>query len=173
MTKIDLFVQEISLQCEFVLIAATGLDHAVKTYDTKAGLFYVQALLTASANISKLLWAVDGNKQARPEREQLRRIFEITEDSITVSRDMRNHFDHFDERLDTWWETHSHRPILIDTNFGRSVGGDSIQKGDFLRNYDFKTATVHFQGFTFNTKAMAAEAFRIFQICKQYQSAHG
>ena len=60
--------------------------------------------------------------------------------------------------------------MFIDSNFGMSVGGDAVKKSDFLRNYDFKTATVNFGSDSFNTKAMAAEAWRIFNICKRYES---
>jgi hypothetical protein len=170
MTKTDLFIKEIARQCEFVLLAAKGLDESVKNNDSQNGFFFIQALLTAGANISKLFWAVDTNKQGRIERQKLRGLFGIDEYSLTTDRKMRNHFDHFDERLDDWWNINPSRRMFIDSNFGMSVGGDAVKKSDFLRNYDFKTATVNFGSDSFNTKAMAAEAWRIFNICKKYES---
>src|SRR4051794_31121029 len=72
MTKMDIFIEEVGKQSEYVLMAAVQLDKALKEHDPKNAFFYIQALLTASANVSKLLWGVDRNAKARQERQGLR-----------------------------------------------------------------------------------------------------
>ncbi len=63
----------------------------------------VQGFLTAVANISKALWGPKG-KRAQ-ERAPLRATLKVDEASPLKPTSMRNNFDHFDDRLDTWWRT--------------------------------------------------------------------
>lgn len=171
MTKMEVFIEEVGRQSEYVLMAAVQLDKALKERDPKNAFFYIQVLLTASANVSKLLWGVDRNAKARQERQGLRDFFEVDENSLTTDRKMRNSFDHFDERLDEWYEADaSDSGFIVDSNLGTSIGGTAINKDRFLRNYDLKTATVSFKNLTFNTRDMSHEAYRIFKIYEKYKS---
>ena len=45
MTKMDVFIEEIGRQSEYVLMAAVWLDDSIKRQDTKKAYFYIQAPL--------------------------------------------------------------------------------------------------------------------------------
>lgn len=68
--------------------------------------------------------------------EELRRMLSISGNERFVSREARNHFEHFDERLDSWYQNSKYHNI-IDT----SIGGDNFIKGgnniiDFMRFFN-------------------------------------
>ena len=70
--------------------------------------YSVQAFLSAAANISKLLWPLDrrdGAKQFPDRGAHLRRTLAIEESSLLKNKDLRNHFEHFDERIEEWVPT--------------------------------------------------------------------
>ena len=63
----------------------------------------------------------------------MRDSLEITDDSIFTTTTLRNHIDHYDERLDRWYNT-SNRKIFVGFNIGSSVGG--INPTDMFLNSD-------------------------------------
>jgi hypothetical protein len=70
---------------------------------------------------------------------------------------MRNNFEHFDERLDRWWnESKSHN--YADMNIG-AIGG--VEEIDSFRQYDAGTRELMFWGQNFNTGDIVAETKRI------------
>lgn len=75
----------------------------------------LQNLLTAAANVSKALWGTDDKIEAA--RLPLRESLAVADGSALNSRKLRNHFDHFDERLDEWW-TKSGDHNLVDCIVG-------------------------------------------------------
>lgn len=80
-----------------------------------------------------------------PERgEELRAILDISDTSPLKNRDLRNHFEHFDVRLEQW-ATMSKKRLYIDTNIGpireMNFAGDKP-----MRHFDSETLTIHFQG---------------------------
>ena len=54
----------------------------------------IQSLLVAVANISKILWSGSAKRG-----KDLRTILEISDGSELHQRALRNHFEHYDERL--------------------------------------------------------------------------
>jgi hypothetical protein len=62
--------------------------------------YHLQAFLIASGNLSKLFWP--GLKANKGRGEYLREFFNVEENSPLKDRRIRNHFEHFDERLDRW-----------------------------------------------------------------------
>jgi hypothetical protein len=82
------------MQAKFVLIGAHELQHAPAPTDTWCAL---QTILVSAANLSKLFWGSSGKRAA--ERKPLRDSFGITDRSPLKDPDMRNDFEHFDERI--------------------------------------------------------------------------
>ncbi len=73
---------------------------------------------------------------------------------------MRNHFEHYDERLDDWWKTseaHNH----ADMNIGTITG---LDPKDSFRALDPKTMEAIFWGERFDLRSIVAEAERILPI---------
>lgn len=77
--------------------------------------------LISASNASKLLWGA-GNTDEEAEalrgaRKPLRESVEVEDSSPLNSRKLRNSFEHFDERLDTWFgKSQNHNYV------GRNVG---------------------------------------------------
>jgi hypothetical protein len=108
--------------------------------------FFSQAFLSAVANISKILFPTQGGNQERG--LTLRTLLGITDDSLfnSQNRAMRNHYEHFDERLDEWWTTSRIRghadknlyPIcFLESEFGEE---------NCFRNFDSKPGILTFMG---------------------------
>jgi len=61
---------------------------------------WLSLLLNCAANVSKLLWGV--KKTLAAERRRLREYFQVTDASPVKDRKLRDHFEHFDERIADW-----------------------------------------------------------------------
>jgi hypothetical protein len=114
-----IFQREVARQCDFAFMAHNDLVQALNQLegaprgetDNWNRIWYsIQSLLVASANTSKLLW---------PERkfdlrgQQLRSSLKVPQDSSLKSRDFRNHFEYFDERLEDGLTRHKATISLI------------------------------------------------------------
>jgi hypothetical protein len=67
--------------------------------------YSVQSLLMAAANVSKLLWPTyrRGENLIPCRGEELRKSLAISDEHSPLSdRTLRNHFEHFDARLEHW-----------------------------------------------------------------------
>jgi hypothetical protein len=69
--------------------------------------YALQGLLIAAANTQKLAWGQGGKKA--PQRADLRTSLAIADNSALHNPDLRNDFEHFDERLDEWYATAPHQ----------------------------------------------------------------
>lgn len=114
----SVFKDEISQQCDFALMAFADLEAALARHDMPRVWYSVQAFVASCANISKLLWPnADDAAAERVHGAPLREELGITDASPIKSRKLRNHFEHLDERLDTWAQ-HSPNHMLVQRNVG-------------------------------------------------------
>jgi hypothetical protein len=123
--------------------------------------FSIEQLLTAAANVSKALWGqgTPMNEARRPLRESLG----IDDSSQFSERRMRNHFEHFDERVDEWWiKSPSHN--LADRNLGPIGMIQGLDEISMFRQFDSDTMEVIFWGDAFSIADIVAEASRILPI---------
>ncbi len=97
-----IFQGETLEQCTYVLIAANQLNQRIST-QTYDDVFWreLQNFVVSAANVSKLLWGQKG--KFSKERKALRDSIKVEDSSALRRTTMRNHFEHIDERLDTWW----------------------------------------------------------------------
>lgn len=72
-----------------------------------------QLLLSAAANVSKLLWPPAGDKDFYC--EDLRRLLDIKLPSVIEDRSLRNSFEHFGERIARWAPGHAGEPFSDST----------------------------------------------------------
>jgi hypothetical protein len=168
-----LFQRQVADQCTLLLhgahVAHTGLQallHRVhvehtgpQARDQDAIWVGMQTLVTGAGNVSKALWG-SGGKLVR-EREPLRRSLQVPDSSPFQDVSMRNHFEHFDERLDRWWQRsppnhHWH----IDREIGppSKVGGEGVSEWEMFRVYDPSTAELFFWGERFDVRAIVIAA---------------
>jgi hypothetical protein len=121
-----------------------------------------QAILSAVANIAKALWGQGGKLELQ--RVPLRQSLNVSTPSPLQDTLMRNNFDHFDDRLDTWWiesETHMYLDrVFRDTaDFASAYGAPATK--DFLRSYDPATGDLVFWGDKYHLPTIMAEIDRI------------
>lgn len=121
-----MFQGQVLLQCEFMMVAAGELNRGLELMNTRHTFYALQNLLNAGANISKALWG-SGGKRAK-QRKPLRDSIGVADDSPLRAVAMRNNFEHFDDRLDKWWETSKRHNAVDLTIAPRSavIGVDSI-----------------------------------------------
>jgi len=146
---LKIFQREVERQCKFAIIAVEQIKAGLANNDSDLVWYALQNLLVAIGNISKIFWPI--NRKYRKRGEELRRSLGIKDDSPLRPRKFRNHFEHFDERLEDW-ATSSKRHNFIDSNIGPSnmiVGADPE---DFLRNFDPTTWTLTFRGDKYELK---------------------
>jgi hypothetical protein len=137
------FVTELSRQTRFGLMAIRDLKIALSSDDDGDRTWYsVQALLIAVANVSKVLWP---SKKYASRGAILRRLLGIGDDSVFAPRTFRNHFEHFDERLESWAASVG-TSAFVDSNIGPPgmIGG--IEPSGFLRNLDTRSMAITFRG---------------------------
>ena len=161
-----LFQEQIAHQCGFALRAADDLINQRDTW------YSAQNLLVAVGNISKALWGTNTTTEIL--RKPLRDSLGVGEESALKVRDIRNHWEHFDERLDEWWRD-SPAHFYIDRNIGSGpiigglVGGPgvaTIKPLDVFSNYDSAAGELTFWGDTFSVPAIVAELEHLHLVAK-------
>jgi hypothetical protein len=100
-----LFQSQVEFQCRVAISAAVDLNAGLAKLDHTKVFGAIQNLLNAAANISKACWGTKGKLSV--EREPLRDSIGVTDASPLQEVNMRNNFEHFDERLDRWWRIHT------------------------------------------------------------------
>jgi len=148
-----IFQSEVEVQCNFAMMAFKDIEKALEAMERAVKrernfmkedmdhLWYsVQAFLVAAGNVSKLLWPI--KEQHRKRGVELRESLSVRANSPLEPRKFRNHFEHFDERLDDW-ATASEQKNFVDCNIVSIAGPGS---GDCLRNFDPEKFAVTFRG---------------------------
>ena len=90
---------QVRFQCRATLAAQADMNRALGKHQHLPFWIAAQNFLGASANISKTLWGVNGTRAAA--RAGLRQWLGVADSSCLRPRTVRNHFEHFDERVET------------------------------------------------------------------------
>ncbi len=167
---LGVFEGEIETQCRFMVIGAQLVNQQLQQHSPESGSliwFALQGILVSAANVSKLLW---GSKSADDlaARQRLRGVLQIHEHSAFYARKLRNDFEHFDERVETWFErsaNHIYIGRLIGGSNAISVGGQD--PSDKFGQFDPEHATVTFWDRTVDLNPVIAEAQRVLALIEQ------
>jgi len=165
-----IFQSELRTQCEFIVIGGRQLDaffHAEQEGDSIVVWFAIQGMLVSAANASKLLWGSKAEPVLQA-RRLLRESVGVTDDSPLSSRQLRNDFEHFDERLEDWFAASANHIYI-----GRAIGppnlvavGDQAPDDQF-GHYDPSTSVVSFWERSVLLSQIFNEAKRILSILPQ------
>jgi hypothetical protein len=129
--------------------------------------YSVQAFLGAAGNISKLLWpSYRREEKLIPERgPELRASLAVEADSPLAPRTFRNHFEHFDVRLEEWAVSSKPR-IFIDANIAPTSMTSGYEPGDRLRNFDPYNFTITFRGDSYHLPPIVEAIEQLWQKAK-------
>lgn len=148
-----IFQRQVELQCHAVILAAQDLQRAMTVGAMPWVWVSIQNLLTAAANVSKALWGQGSGFAVQ--REALRDSLAVTDTSPLKAVSMRNHFEHYDERLDRWWATsanHNH----LDMSIMPPSTVQGLADTDMFRVFDPTTSDLVFwaKGSTFSKSSL-------------------
>lgn len=155
-----LYLWEIEEQCRYALKAWRLIQSPHTDVDTEPW-YSIQAFLVASANISKFLWPIP-KREARG--KQLREFLSVQDGSPLKRRRVRDSFEHFDERLDSWISSGK------GDHFGRVYGPAGLLKfepEDNARVYDPRTGRLALFGEEYDIREAVKEIERLHSILRE------
>lgn len=156
---------EVARQCRFAWLAWEDVGKTVAellrdaaTPQTMDRLWYgIQNLLVATGDVSKLLWPSSqrSTRAVFPDRgPKLRASLKVGVNSPLEPRVFRNHWEHFDERLEQW-AGGTMRNNFVDSNAGPLNRLKGFDAADVLRNFDPDSYVLQFRGDSYDLRALA------------------
>ena len=170
LNKFDLgiFVEEIITQSEFALISWEYLQaYLMKKKDNNRIFYHIQAFLVAVANISKIL--SPSNNKFKSRGEELRKMLQVPINSPILNRKIRNHFEHYDERIESWASL-SKRHNISDMNISCSMFSalPELESIDCMRNLnisrDCENLNLTFHGDSYD---LTIAMYAVKELCKR------
>lgn len=166
-----IYLQQVKQECEFCLAAVARMNEILKLEDESKNDFFREALdlVHHGAAVSRMFWPPrcrDKKKTARAQQrgQVLRDQLKIPSNHSIQKRTLRDHFEHFDERLDDWAEN-SRNKNMINQLFGsrNAVGGNGIGDSDIIHHYDPVTKIYAFRGEPFDVQELVDGISDIYQ----------
>lgn len=181
---LSLYQRQVESQCEYAVTAFKELEESLAAFraprlpdegpgvslrevEVKQAIWRsINSILNAAANLSKLLWPVANRKHAAdfPDRgELLRASLSIDENSPLKHRTVRNHFEHVDERLESWWLASGGFPSGGRRIAMKSIGGPiaPLEAQEIFEQFDPTSLVVAFQGDKFELQPIATETSKL------------
>jgi hypothetical protein len=161
------FIGEIVLQSKIAEVAAKRLSASKENFDQIEAWSSIQSILVAAGNVSKILWP---SKDYAERGERLRELLKVSEDNILSDRKFRNHFEHYDERIEDWFKKQSsavYSDLAVDPF--KSIWGNV--HSNHHRAYDPLTQTLTFRGESFDLAAVLKELKEIRIKCSDFALA--
>lgn len=181
---VQIYTRQVLQQCQFIIMAHTEMrraseESATAFYirkdqtrlqegirmgeDAQRELWYAaQALMSAAANVAKVLWGKNATIAAT--REPIRKALGVDDGVIwQAARNVRNNFDHYDDRIREWNESGEGLKI-------EGIGGPATIIGPSRRaqwqNYDPQTDTLYFWGVALPLGDIEIEARRLIPVAE-------
>ncbi|MBB6111267.1 hypothetical protein SAMN05421821_11177 [Mucilaginibacter lappiensis] len=112
-----ILIGEIVLQSKIAQRAAGRLRATHENFDHVETWCSIQSILVSVGNVSKILWPIEKYKGRGVE---LRKILKVEKDNPLSNRKFRNHFEHYDERVDEYFSYNS-QGLYIDLAMNPSL----------------------------------------------------
>ncbi len=114
----------------------------------------IQSILVAVANVSKILWP---QRKTYAERGKiLRTLLNVDDSNLLADRKLRNHFEHYDERIEKWFENNC-SAVYIDSRVDPFESIWGCNPANFHRGYNPITQTLTFRGESVDLAAVRSE----------------
>ena len=157
------YFREIEDRCEACFAAVGEFNEILADRQSRKDLFRpAKEVIYQAGIISKLLWPPGSKNKERRKRamtrgEILRRTLAVSQDHPIRNRALRDHFEHYDERLDSWAAESPNRNMVKRLVGPRSaIGGSAITDGDIIEHYDPELRRLSFRGEHFDFQELVA-----------------
>ena len=158
-----IFISEILLQSKIAQRAFERLFATHKNFDQLEVWCSIQSILVSTGNISKILWS--SKNQSRSKR--LREILKVEEDSIILDRKFRNHFEHYDERIEKSFDGRT-GGLYVDLAMNPSLNGDLDYDENNNRGYNSFDNSLIFRGERLDLNKVLNALIEVHNNCKLY-----
>ncbi|MGL3001669.1 hypothetical protein [Flavobacterium sp. RSSB_23] len=157
------FLGEIVLQVKIARKANERLKATHNNLDNVEVWCSIQSILVAAANVSKIL--LPPNKKYKSRGERLQKILEIEQGNILFDRKFRNHFEHYDERIEEYFNINQ-QVVYVDLVMNPMFGGRMLSNTH--RGYNSFDNTVVFRNETLALNEVLNALEEVFEKCKPY-----
>lgn len=165
-----IFQRQVADQCRFTLAAVPLINQGLQSRGNQDQLWIgCQMFVVGSGNASKALWGGGRDrKNISKHRQPLRESLNVDDTSPLYSLELRNHFEHYDERIDQWWKnspSHNH----IDKIIGPPSAISGPEDKEKFRVFDPSSPDgprIVFWGQAFDLQPIASECERIMAIAE-------
>lgn len=161
----SVFIGEIAMQANIALRAAERLLPMIDGSDQVEAWCSIQSILIAAGNVSKILWPSRDSSKERG--EILRHLLNADDFEMLSSRKFRNHFEHYDERIEDWFSKNN-PSVYMDSRvdpFG-SVWGDNFP--ECHRAYNPLKRLLFFRGESVNIEKLLEELEKVRDKCRDF-----
>ena len=158
-------IGEIALQTRLAEMAGENLSNASTSLEYWSA---IQSILSASANVSKILWP---GKKRKTRGEYLRNLLSIDEKHLLSDRSIRNSFEHYDERIEDWFEEHE-TAVYSDLALEARVPGLLMAPQFLHRSYDQYTHELKFRDERINLQKLLSELAKLREKCRRFALVH-
>jgi hypothetical protein len=156
------FIGEIVLQSKIAHRAADRLQTTHTNFDKIEVWCSIQSILVAAGNVSKILWP---RQKYKSRGERLRQILNVNEDNLLSDRKFRNHFEHYDERIEEWFNNQSsvvYADLAMNPSLRRSMTTNDH------RGYNSFNNTLIFRGESLDLSEVLNALEEILNNCRPY-----
>lgn len=159
------FIGEIVNQAKIANRAAERLKATKDQSDHFELWCSIQSILIASGNVSKILWPSRESSKARG--NALRAVLGVDDQNLLSDRKFRNHFEHYDERIEDWVQKTSSL-VYSDSSIDPFEPKWSGYSSQFHRAYNPRTQTLKFRGESFDLAALLKALDEIRLKCRPF-----
>src|SRR5205823_561990 len=92
--------REVRNECVAIMLSVQAMEAATDAKDQDRLWYAIRNVLISAANLSKICWGQGGKREA--ERVAVRASIGVSDSSPLRPTRFRNHFEHYDERLEDW-----------------------------------------------------------------------
>lgn len=154
------YLEQALQDCKSCMISTVRLNYALAHLDNCDPFDHIMALNHHSAAVSRMFWPPGSPNKISKARSKargdfLRNSVGVEEDHRVRQRTLRDHFEHYDERLDEWAESSFNKSIVLKMVGSRElIQGPYIGDGDIIHHFNPSNCTYYFRGEPFNIQQM-------------------
>ena len=156
-------IGEIVSQSKIAQRAAQELQLSNEKFNQLGVWSSIQLILISAGNVSKILW----NSKYKNRSEQLRNLLNVADDNLLSNRKFRNHFEHYDERIENWFENQS-SAVYKDLEMNPSMTNSEQVNKKNNRGYNSFNNTIIFRGESLNLNEVLKALEEINHSCAKY-----